>query len=206
MMFPSGPNGESLPAYRTNFAAVAVCDADKALAFKPTAERFLAPASMQMVEAWIAELDVITIRREGDEVTQTVRLRAYANRLVEYPADIARYALLVKVWKFFPAWEELKKVCDLELAKRKAMVAALDAPVKDRPRDELQRRVDKASGRSNPAYDRYVAQYNALKASEEREREKKHAVVNSKEEFLAKYGMTEEEFSGLKDNPKSGTS
>lgn len=98
-------------------------------------ERLMVPAPEESLEAWLAELSVITSRRQDDEFTETLRLTAYAKRLAKYPADVARAALLDHPWKFWPAWVELEKVCEREVAARKAMIAALDREDEPQPQE-----------------------------------------------------------------------
>lgn len=102
-------------------------------------ERLMVPAREESLEAWLAELSVITSRRQDDEFTETLRLTSYAKRLANYPADVARAALLEHSWKFWPAWVELEKVCEREVAARKAMIAALDR--EDQPPQERAARI-----------------------------------------------------------------
>ena len=51
---------------------------------------FFSPAPGQQIEEWIAELSVITRRKQDDDITERLRLSAYVWRLAEYPADVAR--------------------------------------------------------------------------------------------------------------------
>jgi hypothetical protein len=108
--------------------AMARVEAAKALA------GFLTPAPKGKIEEWIAELSVITRRRQDDDITESLRLSAYSSRLAEYPADVAREALLRHKWLFFPAWAELQDVCDKLAAPRRAMIWHLkNAPQAQEP-------------------------------------------------------------------------
>lgn len=86
----------------------------------------MTPPTRDQAEGWIAELSVITARRQDDEQTEALRLAAYASRLADYPADIVRHALLGKRWKFFPAWADLADACDELLVQRRRMMTALN--------------------------------------------------------------------------------
>lgn len=97
------------------------------------------PAPARAIEAWLAELSVITARRDADGFTEALRLEAYASRLRRYPADVAREAVLGRSWKFWPTWVELQKVCDQLHAPRKAMIAALEAKPTDEATEERTR-------------------------------------------------------------------
>ncbi|MEN9060020.1 hypothetical protein [Ponticoccus litoralis] len=91
------------------------------------------PAETRSIEGWLAELSVLTIPRKGDEMSGEVTLVAYASRLGQYPADIARAALLDHPWKFWPSWVELQDVCDRLNAPRRHMAAALANPAAPEP-------------------------------------------------------------------------
>lgn len=95
---------------------------------------FFSPAPMREIEAWIAELGVITRRAKDDEMTERLRLAALSKRLSAYPADIAQEAVLRHKWLFFPAWAELQDVCDKLVAARAAILWHLkNAPVEAQP-------------------------------------------------------------------------
>lgn len=83
---------------------------------------FFTEAPTGKIEEWLAELSVITRRRQDDDITENLRLSAYASRLAEYPADVAREALLRHKWLFFPAWAELQDVCEQLVTPRRAML------------------------------------------------------------------------------------
>lgn len=95
---------------------------------------FVTPAPKNQIEEWLAELSVITRRKQDDDITESLRLSAYSSRLAEYPADVAREALLRHKWLFFPAWAELQDVCDKLAAPRRAMIWHLEnAPQVEAP-------------------------------------------------------------------------
>jgi len=87
------------------------------------------PASREKIEQWVAELSVITAPRKSDGMTMELMLAAYSRRLAEYPADMVREVLILRTWKFFPTWAELKEALDVMLADRRAMLAACEASV-----------------------------------------------------------------------------
>lgn len=95
---------------------------------------FVTPAPRSQIEEWLAELSVITRRKQDDDITENLRLSAYSSRLSDYPADVAREALLKHKWLFFPAWAELQDVCDKLAAPRRAMLWHLEnAPQAQEP-------------------------------------------------------------------------
>lgn len=95
---------------------------------------FVTPAPKGQIEEWLAELSVITRRRQDDDITENLRLSAYSSRLADYPADVAREALIRHKWLFFPAWAELQDVCDKLAAPRRAMIWHLqNAPQAQEP-------------------------------------------------------------------------
>lgn len=95
---------------------------------------FMTPAPKTQIEEWLAELSVITRRKQDDDITENLRLSAYSSRLADYPADVAREAVLKHKWLFFPAWAELQEVCDKLAAPRRAMLWHLEhAPQAQEP-------------------------------------------------------------------------
>ena len=121
------PDGSIAPAQATRrgWIAAAMTPAQLAAAQGKVAAS-MTPASESQITRWIAELSVITARREDAPETEALRLAAYRSRLAAYPADVAREALLVHGWKFFPAWAELAEVCDRLVEDRRRIKAALD--------------------------------------------------------------------------------
>lgn len=100
----------------------------------------MTPPTRDQSEAWIAELSVITARREDDAGTEALRLTAYSSRLADYPADVVKHALLSRRWKFFPSWAELADACDELVLPRRRMMRALD---------EAERRADEPAQPEN---------------------------------------------------------
>lgn len=150
--YPTGPNGEHLPSY-----TVAVgCDIRGSTQDRERAKadlvKFQTPAPVRAIEDWLAELSVITASRSREHVEAALMVNAYASRLATYPADVVRYALLSKTWKWWPTWDELEKVCEAKAGPRRHMIAALSTPEPDpeparRPptqeeRDRVQAMVD----------------------------------------------------------------
>jgi hypothetical protein len=122
---PRNEYGDKLPSVSEVIGCdVAGSEADRAIALDAI-KKTMVPANVNDIEGWVAELSVITARRQDDEFTEALRLSAYASRLREYPADVARHALLGKTMKFFPTWHELKAEADRLVAPRRAMIGAL---------------------------------------------------------------------------------
>jgi hypothetical protein len=94
----------------------------------PRPPRLTTPAPMRSLEEWLAELSVITARRQDDEFAEEVRVTAYARRLARRPADLARAALLEERWRFWPTWADLAEVCERLAAPPLAILRALMAP------------------------------------------------------------------------------
>ena len=134
--FPT--DGRALPpARRLNVRGVAGTMADRE-GMARSLEPFLTPAPSRQVEEWLAELSVITKRRQDDEFTETLRIRAYSSRLAEFPADVVKDALLRHPWTFFPAWAEVEDVCKRLVAPRLAMIWHLqNAPEETAERRDL---------------------------------------------------------------------
>lgn len=129
--YPTGANGESLPSY-----TVAVgCDIAGTAAARDAARddllKFQTSAPIRQIERWLAELSVITAGKGPDGISAELLVTAYSSRLASYPADVARYALLERSWKWFPTWAELERVCEAKAGPRRHMIAALAKPVAD---------------------------------------------------------------------------
>ena len=121
------PDGSIAPAQATKRGWIAAAETPAQIAeAQGKVSVSMTPASESQITRWIAELSVITARREDAPETEALRLMAYRSRLVAYPADVAREALLVHGWKFFPAWAELAEVCDRLVEDRRRLKAALD--------------------------------------------------------------------------------
>jgi hypothetical protein len=86
----------------------------------------MTPAPIRQIEAWLAELSVLVVRRQGDEMEEGLRLTAYASRLARYPADVARAVTIGASYRFWPTWQELEKRCEAMTSPRRVMIAALE--------------------------------------------------------------------------------
>lgn len=96
-------------------------------AAKADIQKLMTPAPTGQIEAWLAELSVIAPKRVGDEFEESLRLTAYTSRLSDFPADVVRYALLERPWRFWPSWAELEAACREAVSSRVAMLKALEA-------------------------------------------------------------------------------
>lgn len=140
------------PEGRPSYSVVVSCDAigGDQVALEADLRKLMVPAPIRKIEGWLAELSVIVARREGDEMSEALRLSAYSGRLARYPADVARAALLDHSWRFWPTWEELDGVCNALVSPRRWMIAACGAEANDearrvRPAGELERMREMAS-------------------------------------------------------------
>jgi hypothetical protein len=110
--------------------------------------RFMMPAPQRELEAWLAELSVITARRQDDEFTEELRLKAYTSRLSAYPADVVHAALLVEAWRFWPSWVELEEVCKRLACNRRTVLREIEAETdREEQRDREQAMRDEARAR-----------------------------------------------------------
>lgn len=134
------PDGTIAPARVVTYWSASAETVDQVEAARRRLAHSLTPPARDQAIGWIAELSVITARRMDDDMTEDLRAAAYSRRLADYPADIARHALLVHRWKFFPTWAELADVCDALLAPRRQMQAALDAAEREARERELKAR------------------------------------------------------------------
>ncbi|KKM12092.1 hypothetical protein LCGC14_1720340, partial [marine sediment metagenome] len=67
----------------------------------------------------------------------------YAEELAEYPLDVVRDAC--RTWarreKWFPAWADLRALCEERVMKRRDLLMALRRSDAARPRDKMRRKV-----------------------------------------------------------------
>lgn len=91
-------------------------------------EESLAPAPLERIEHWIAEVNAITARRGETAAEAELALTAYSSRLRQYPGDIVRDTLLSWGGKWFPTWGELKEILDVRTSPRTQMLLALKVP------------------------------------------------------------------------------
>ncbi len=90
------------------------------------AKHVLMPAPDETIRVWLAELSVLVARRLDDDMTETLRLQAYTDRLRLYPADVVHHVLLKKTYKFWPTWDELEARLNSLIEERRAIIAALE--------------------------------------------------------------------------------
>lgn len=93
----------------------------------------LTPASIEELVNAVRDLATMTIPRQGDEMTGFYTLKAYAEKLADYPRKVALTAL--KDWpsqpntqaaRFFPVWAELREMCERVMLPRRLMLVALE--------------------------------------------------------------------------------
>lgn len=126
--FPTGPNGEHLPSYLVAEKCTVTGTDEQRQAALADLERLQEPAPTETVEDWLAELSVLTAGRGKEGLEAALLVNAYASRLRQFPADVARHALLGKTWKWFPTWHELELVCKAAAGPRNQMIHALRNP------------------------------------------------------------------------------
>ena len=88
-------------------------------------ENFQTPAPKEQIEMWLAELSVTVAKRQDDHFADALRLEVYSSRLCQFPADVAKTAILETRWKFWPTWAEMEEVCDRAASIRRHMAAAI---------------------------------------------------------------------------------
>ena len=125
-VLPHDKNGNRLPSYMVAVGCELNGSPDDIKAALADLRNFATPAPIPKIEGWLAELSVISAKRQDDGFTEGLRLSAYASRLSQYPADVARYCILEKTWKFWPTWSEMKEICDAKAGPRMHMIAALE--------------------------------------------------------------------------------
>jgi hypothetical protein len=69
-----------------------------------------APAPREKIIEWLTVCAVKTASAKDDDMTSDLKLRVFADDLLQYPGDIVRHVL--KEWpsrsKWFPVWKELE--------------------------------------------------------------------------------------------------
>ena len=127
-MFPSDDKGNRLPCYNLATGCDVNGTDEQRQAAIAKLEVFQTAPPKETVEEWLAELSVLTAGRGADGLAADLMLSVYSSRLAVFPADVVRYALLVKTWKWFPTWDELEKICTAKAGPRQHMIAALSKP------------------------------------------------------------------------------
>ena len=93
-----------------------------------TAERIVnalrAPAPREKLVEWVTICAVLTAQPRDDDMSAELKLRAYVEKLSEYPGDVVREVL--NEWpgrsKWFPTWAELKAALDKHTGIRPMLV------------------------------------------------------------------------------------
>lgn len=76
------------------------------------AQESLLPAPDELIEEWVAELSVKTVRRKESAAGSELALSVYREQLRQYPADAVRHVLFAYRGTWFPAWGELADALD----------------------------------------------------------------------------------------------
>lgn len=125
--YPTGPHGERLPSV-SMIVGYEVGGSPEMLAdVAARVERAMTAAPASIIAKWLAILSVRVNRRTEDLLTERLRLEDTIRNLSAYPADVVHEALLGQVWKFWPTWYELHKICEHLTLPRRRMLAALCA-------------------------------------------------------------------------------
>jgi len=120
-VFPTNEHGETTFRQRPTALKVTTdSSADIAAALR-VANECLLPASIEQVEAWLAELAIKTVRRKSSEIGSEMALTVYTSHLRQYPADVVRYVLAGWAGKWWPTWGELAERLD-ELTDTRLMI------------------------------------------------------------------------------------
>jgi hypothetical protein len=102
-------------------------------------EASLAPAPERTIQAWIAELDAVTVSQKGDEASIHVKLAAYTRRMSEIPEDIAERVLVGKSWKWFPTWYEIEEITAPLIEQREMMIRKLSDYRQERTEEAIEK-------------------------------------------------------------------
>ena len=111
----------------TMFAPVAYTATGPDLATaRAVVERSLTPSDPETVRNSLAAMAAMVKMTGDDGETEAFRMRVYARKLAEYPADAVDYAC--QRWCehniFWPAWAELRDLLEARVAERRMMLAA----------------------------------------------------------------------------------
>ena len=112
----------------TMFAPVAYTATGPDLATaRAVVEQSLTPSDPETVRNSLAAMAAMVKMTGDDGETEAFRMRVYARKLAEYPADAVDYAC--QRWcehnVFWPAWAELRDLLEARVAERRMMLAAL---------------------------------------------------------------------------------
>lgn len=135
----------------------------------------LMPASVELIEQWLAELSVKTARRKDSAAGAELALSVYTGHLRAYPADCVRQVLSTYRGTWFPTWGELAdrldELTDPRLMVRDRMMDLIDGgnryTEKLLPHDPIAEKLAKLRGDLEAA-ERVAAKYPDLAESTER--------------------------------------
>ena len=136
--FPRDGKGNSLPVQSVCKAVKVSGSPEDIEAVRQDFIKAMQPATDDMIEGWLAELSVITAKRNDDEFSETLRIGAYVARLRRYPADVVYDVLFRKTHKFFPSWSDLQGDLELMTAPRRMVIDTLERRQQE-PEPEAQR-------------------------------------------------------------------
>lgn len=95
-----------------------------------------APAPQAKLVEWITMCAALTAQPRDDDMASELKLRAYVEKLAEYPGDIVNAVL--KDWpgksKWFPTWAELKAALDKHMGIRPLVVEHVRRELRRRAR------------------------------------------------------------------------
>ena len=91
-------------------------------------EALNAPAGQSECAVELGRLTVLTKARSEDRDDTKFRLGVLADELASYPLDVVRGACRhwTKYRTFFPAWAELRALCEERVLKRRCLLSALE--------------------------------------------------------------------------------
>lgn len=140
-MFPVDPTTGETKGWRSVIDSAQITFSENAnlAKAKDVVRAAMAPASDADMELWIAELSLITAKRNTSDAAAELLLTAYTKRLANYPGDVVRETLQTWAGKWFPTWGELKEMLDAGSAARQEIQAALSvySAVQGKPAEEF---------------------------------------------------------------------
>ena len=97
--------------------------ADPSPAYRQAYEEATAPLPLPEIMKSLGKLRLLTSSKSDTDVDIKLQIAAYAEQILEYPADVARYVLSTqhKHSKWWPAWSEIGARLDLHNRQRHAL-------------------------------------------------------------------------------------
>jgi len=185
-VFPTTQDGDTTFRQRPTSLTVNIAASADVPAAMKVINASLAPATLEVIEEWLAILSVKTVQRTDSAGRVELMVSTYAAHLREYPADVVRFVLSGWSGKWWPTWGELVERLD-ELTDQRLMIrdhlaglmagAAPEAAAIDQVAERLKQLRDELA-----AAERVAAKYPELADSSLRKRDAMAAEIQQLEQ------------------------